>query len=223
MPQLRSTAISQVYSTIECSSFGLSSFDVKFPDGKNEIVVISFLPKKTFFFLIGLSRGSNENLYVQMNPGEFKSEDFLGGRGAFDDCLAEILPWVQRISEDLRVAIPDLSDLSEFRATLEAHIQDSIKDEEALFSEDEVTEIDSKLSALEQRISELEEKHALAESELSELRRAVIVARTDLTTYPKGIWYRTAGGKLWEVMKKVGTSKETRDLLASAARKLLGL
>jgi hypothetical protein len=71
-----------VYSILECSSFGLSSFDIKFPDSE-KIVVISFLPKKKFFFSIGLSRGSTENLYVQMSPGEFKSEDFLGARASF--------------------------------------------------------------------------------------------------------------------------------------------
>lgn len=223
MPQIRSTAISQVCGYLESSSFGLSSFEVKFPDGSNEIVEISFLPQKTFYFYIGLSGGSNQQLYIRVSPGYFKSDDFVGGVTTFESCLAEIHPWVHRISEDLRVSIPDLSGLSEFRETLEAHIQDSIKDEDSLFTEDEVTEIDSKLSALEQRISELEERHALAESELSELRKAVTAARTDLTAYPKGIWYRTAGGKLWEVMKKVGTSKEARELLASAARKLLGL
>lgn len=223
MAQVRSTAIAQVYNTLECSSFGLSSFDVKFPDGKNEIVVITFLPRKKFFFSIGLSRGSAENLYVRMNPGEFKSEDFLTARTSFESCLAEILPWVQRISEELRVSIPNLSDLSEFRDALEKHIQNSIENEEALFSDEEISEIDSKLSSLEQRLNELEERHGLAEMELAELRQAVSVARTDLTVYPKGIWYRTAGGKLWEVMKKVGTSKEAREVLTSAARKLLGL
>lgn len=223
MAQVRSTAIAQVYSTLECSSFGLSSFDVQFPDGKNEVVVITFLPRKLFFFSIGLSRGSAENLYVRMSPGEFKSEDFLSARASFDHCLAEILPWLQRISEDLRVSISNLSDLSEFRDALEAHIQDSIEDEDSPFSTEEISEIDLKLSALEQRLNELEERHGLAELELAELRQAVSTARTDLTVYPKGIWYRTAGGKLWEVMKKVGTSKEAREILTSAARKLLGL
>lgn len=223
MAQIRNAAIAQVYSAVECSTFALSSFDIRFPDGKNEIVEIRFLPKKQFFLAIGLGRGSTENLYVRMSPGVFKSEDFLGGRAKFEDCLAEIYLWTERVSEDLRVSIPDLSDLSEFRDALEEHIQNSILDEDLPFSSDEALEIDSKLAGLEQRLQELEERHLLAEQELAELRKAVSVARADLPIYPKGIWYRTAGGKLWEVMKKVGTSKEAREILASATRKLLGL
>ncbi len=220
---MRNTVIAQVYNTLELSSFGISSFDVKFPDIGNDVAVIIFLPRKKFHFVIGLTRGSTEHLYVRMNPGEFKSEDFIGSRVSFDGCLAEVLPWVQRISEELRVSIPNLSDLSEFRDALETHIKNSIKDEDSPFSDDEISEIDSKLSALEQRLNELEERHGLAELELAELRQAVSKARTDLTTYPKGIWYRTAGGKLWEVTKKVVASKEVREILTSAARKLLGL
>lgn len=222
MPKLRASSIAQIYNAVECSSFGLASFDIKFPDDKNDVAVITFLPRSKFYFRIGISQGSQEHIYVRVCPGEYKSEDFQSMH-SFESCLAQILPWIHRISEDLRVLLPDLSDLAQFREALEAHIKSAVADEDQPFSSTEIEEIDSKLSSLEQRLKELEERHVLAEQELAQLRQAVTQARSDLPAYPKGVWYRTAGGKLWEVMKKVGTSKEAREVLTAAAKKLLGI
>ncbi|HET7832577.1 MAG TPA: hypothetical protein VFK88_06390, partial [Gallionella sp.] len=172
MPRLRASSIAQIFNALECSSFGLTSFDVKFPHDKNEAAIITFLPRPKFCFRIGASRDSYEHIYIRVSPGEFKSEDFQT-MSSFEACVAQILPWIHRISEDLRVALPDLPELARFRESLEAHIKDTVPDEDQPFSADEIGEIDSKLSSLEQRLKELEERHVLAEQELAELRGAV--------------------------------------------------
>jgi hypothetical protein len=69
----------------------------------------------------------------------------------------------------------------------------------------------------------MEEKHLITEKELKELKQVVGDARKDLPIMSKGVWYRTAGGKLWEVMKKAAGTNEGRQVLADAAKRLLGL
>jgi hypothetical protein len=161
-------------------------------------------------------------VYVSCSPGIYKTED-TEVLGSFDDAVECIQPWARRIYDDLRVRTPDLNELASFRQTLDAHLKNTAVDEQSPFTEAEVTDLSAKLSALEQRLSEMEEKHLITEKELKELRQVVGDAKKDLPVMPKGVWYRTAGGKIWEVMKKAASTSEGKQLLADAAKKLLGL
>lgn len=220
MPKLRPTSIQRLTHELEATRFGLVGFDVKFPDTFSVFVTITFVGVKGFSLKIGES-GSN-TVYVTSSPGEYKVEDTYTFE-SFDDAIKCVQPWARRIYEDLRVRSPDLGEFAAFRQTLDAHLKSNIPDEQSLFTHIEVNDLTSKLSALEQRLAEMEERHVITEKELKDLSQVVSEARKDLLIMPKGVWYRTAGGKLWEVMKKTAGTNEGRQVLADAARKLLGL
>lgn len=220
MPKLRPTAIQQVTRELAATRFGLVGFEVKFPDSGNPLVSISFLGLKGQSFKIGPS--SQTAVFVNCSPGVYKTEDTAVFE-SFDEAVECIQPWARRIYDDLRVRTPDLSEFESFRQTLDAHLKNTAVDEQAPFTEAEVSDLGAKLSALEQRLGEMEEKHLITEKELRELRQVVGDAKKDLPVMSKGVWYRTAGGKLWEVMKKAASTSEGRQLLADAAKKLLGM
>lgn len=220
MANLRPAAMQQILRELEVTRFGLVGFDVKFPDSPTSLVNITFLGAKGA--ALRMSESSQEKVYVTCSPGEFKSEDKYVV-DTFDQAVESIQPWARRIHEDLRVRATDFGELSNFRQTLDAHLKQNVPDEQALFSDAEVNDLDVKLSALEQRLAEMEAKHIITEKELRDLKHVVTEARKDLPAMSKGMWYRTAGGKLWEVMKKAASTNEGRQVLADAAKKLLGL
>lgn len=220
MTKLRPTAIQRLTQQLEATRFGLVGFEVKFPDTHNVFVSVTFVGAKGFSFTVGSSSGTK--VAVTCSPGEYKVQDIYVLE-SFDEAMDCIQPWARRIYEDLRVQSADLSELAAFRQTLDAHLKSHVTDEQSLFSEVEVDELSAKLSALEQRLTEMEEKHLITERELKNLKQVVSDARKDLPAIPKGVWYRTAGGKLWEVMKKAAATNEGRQVLADAAKKLLGL
>ncbi len=222
MPILRPTSIQQVLDELSGSRFGLVGFDASFPDQGETLCSIAFLACKGSRFVIQGSGTGTNPLTARISPGQYKTEDVLRFE-SFKDCIAQIQPWAKRIHEDLRVQDPKYEDMHAFRQSLDAHIKASVKDEGALFSDEEVSELLTKLKALEERIQDMEDKHLLTEKEVRHLRQVVEEAKIDLPAMPKGVWYRTAGGKVWEVMKKAASTSEAKQLLAEAARKLIGL
>lgn len=212
----------QIMSELEASRFGLIGFDVSFPDSGNDIAVVAFLGKKGMSLRMGLSGGADERVLVRTSPGDYKTQDF-DSFASFDDAVSTIQPWTRRIYEDLKVRLPDVSEIDAFRQTLDAHVKNSIPDENAQFTPAEVDDLSAKLAALEARLQEMEQRHLITEKELKELKQVIGEARNDLPTLPKGMWYRTAGGKVWEVVKKAASTSEARQLIADAAKKLLGI
>jgi uncharacterized protein YdcH (DUF465 family) len=222
MPMLRPTSIQHVFDELAASRFGVVGFDTAFPDQGDTLCTITFLARKGSRFAIQGTATATNPIAARVSPGQYKNEDLLRF-DSFKDCLAQIQPWVKRIHEDLRVQDPKYDDMLSFRQALDAHIKSSVKDEGALFSEAEVSELMTKLKALEDRIQEMEDKHVLTDKEVRHLRQVVEDAKADLPALPKGVWYKTAGGKVWEVMKKAASTSETKQLLADAARKLIGM
>lgn len=221
MANLRPSSVQQILDELSASKFGAVGFEVSFPDS-GDLASIVFAIRRSAKFVVSSSGTASHPIHVRMSPGEYKSEDTVRCE-SFGECLRLIQPWTRRIHEDLRIQDPKLSDLQGFRENLEAHIKGSIKDEGALFSSDEIQDLSSKLDALSARLEEMEEKHELTERELRDLQKILFEAKVDLPDMPKGVWYRTAGGKVWEAMKKAASTSEARQLLADAARKLIGM
>lgn len=220
MPNLRPSSARHVLDELAASPFGVVGFQVTFPDSGDLVSIVSTVQKASKFTIASSATGNP--LVVRMSPGEYKTEDTVRC-DSFTTCLSLIQPWARRIHEDLRIQDPNLAEFQAFRDSLEAHIKGSVKDEASLFSDEEVRELSLKLDALEVRLQEMEEKHQLTEKELWTLRQVINEAKTDLPAMPKGVWYRTAGGKVWEAVKKAASTGEAKQLLADAARKLIGL
>jgi hypothetical protein len=222
MPLLRPTSMQQVLEELAASRFGVVGFETNFPEQGDTLCSITFLARKGCRFVMQGTGTTTNPIAARVSPGQFKSDDAMRF-DSFKDCIAQIQPWVKRIHEDLRVQDPKFDEFVAFRQSLDAHIKGNVKDEGAPFTEIESIELLAKLKTLEERIEEMEDKHLLTEKEVRHLRQVVEDAKSDLPAMPKGVWYRTAGGKVWEAMKRAASTGEAKQLLADAARKLIGL
>lgn len=206
MPLLRPSSIQQLVDELAASKFGAVGFDASFPDS-GDLAVVVFTAKKGIKLAISSSGAVSNPLQVRVSPGEYKNEDVIRCEN-FRECLKLIQPWARRIHEDLRIQDPQLDEMQKFREALDRHIRSNLKEETDTFSADEIQELTSKLDALTARLEEMEGRHEITEAELRKLQQVLQDAKADLPDLPKGVWYRTAGGKVWETMKNVASSAE---------------
>lgn len=221
MPLLRPSSIQQLLDELVASKFGAVGFDTSFPD-TGELAVVTFTARKGTELTISSTNVATTPLQVRMSPGEYKTVDVVRC-DSFRECLKLIQPWTRRIHEDLRTQDPQLDEMKRFREALDSHLRANVKEETQRFSADEANELATKMDALTSRLEEMEQRHEITESELRKLQQVLQDAKADLPDLPKGVWYRTAGGKVWEAMKKVASTSEAKQVLAEATRKLIGM
>jgi sugar-specific transcriptional regulator TrmB len=221
---LRASVVAKVFEVIEKSAFTLADFIVDVPEEDGDkLLSIAFRHDRRFVFV--LKQEWNEKGYVYsalLAPGEFKNTE-----GLVVHSLTQIpdfvKSWTRHVRDELRAAIPIYSELDEIRELLEKHISQNVRDPESRFSPAEVDELKSKLDALAVRFDELQQRNELTEQQLSRLNQELSALKSNLTSYPKGTWYKTAGAKLYATLNAIITSKESRLILAQQAKKALGL
>ena len=234
MPQIRQTSIQTVLDALTETRFGLLGFNVSFPETE-ALVKIKFAGDQASFFYISTARNFNllmqktltsekpdDILEIYMSPGEYKTDDTFTRR-TFDECVQLIQPWAKRIYDDLRAQGKDLTDHDVFRETLNSFINNEIKDEKSRFTTEEVQDFYAKLDELTSRLQEMEKNQEITKQELAKLEQALMNAKDDLPVMTKAMWYRTAASKVWDVMQKVTSTPEGRQIMAEGAKKLLGL
>ena len=74
---------------------------------------------------------------------------------------------------------------------------------------------------LQKRVDELEKKYNLSEKDAQNVKDAISSSKSDITIYPKGIWYRTAGNKVINALRAALKDRDVRDVLLEVTKKLL--
>jgi hypothetical protein len=131
--------------------------------------------------------------------------------------------WCRHVRDELRATLPVYEELDEIRGIIEEHINKNVDNPEEPFSASEVEELRQKLDFMAEQFSDLLERNEITEKELNVLNREVTALKENMKGFTKGAWYRTAGTRLFDVARKIVTSKEGRKVLADAARKALGV
>ncbi|MDC4227321.1 MAG: hypothetical protein MPW15_24535 [Candidatus Manganitrophus sp.] len=135
--------------------------------------------------------------------------------------MKSISPWVMRILEDYRTQNPLIDEFENLRSSLSEQIEKHIADESAHFSSEEIASIRSSLDDISVKLAEISEKTAEQERQLLNAQNELKGLKADLEIFPKGVWYRMAGSKVLNILKKAATSKEGRNFVLEAAKKFL--
>ena len=218
MTQLRETTKKKIFAFLEKSHFTSSAYSVEFIDETSTFLEITFLPNKNFTFE---ANETYSGLTTSEAPGlhKFTSESFK--QTSIDECLKAIGPWTTRILEDYRAHNPIIDEFESLRKSIREQIDSHITDEAAHFSTEEASAMRAKLDELSVKLSEVSEKTAEQEKQLREAQQEIKALKQDLEIFPKGVWYRMAGSKVLNIIKKAATSKEGRDFALEAAKKFL--
>jgi hypothetical protein len=218
MTQLRETTKRKILLALEKSHFTSSSYSVEYSDDTTTFLTITFLPNKGFTFV---AAESYTGITSAEAPGQHKLTSETFKHVSLDDCLKAIAPWTARIIEDYRAHNPIIDEFEALRKSLGEQIEKHITDESAHFSAEEASSIRFKLDELSAKLSEVSEKTTEQEKQLRDAQQELKALKQDLDVFPKGVWYRMAGSKVLNIIKKAAFSKEGRDFALEAAKKFL--
>ena len=216
---LKQSVLAKVYAALERSPFTVADFVVE-PSHKDESVVLTvrFRHKPEYVFQVQEHEGE---LYSLESPGQFQTSETV--KVSLVELPTRLTVWARNIRDELRTELPAYKEIDELREAIEKHVAQHVEGADAPFTREEAEDLRQKLDLLSEKFAELAEHSEITRQELNRVQQELVSIKANLSTFPKGTWYKTAGTKLWSVTSKIVTSAESRQLLAQAARKLIGL
>lgn len=218
---LRASTKQKVISLLDDSYFGASNFAVDFDDGDPIWVSITFIPNKNFYFSV-TQASLNTGLYMsRAAPGvQLLRPDTIMSQ-TFDGCIAKIPAWIHRIKEEVIDANPLNRELQEVRRQLEEKIDILGERQDDFFTREEANQLADRLNEFSDQLETLVSANAELNDVVSGLRMKIdeLVAATKEIN--KGTWLRMAGSRLLGTAKAIIGSKEGREFVLEAAKKVL--
>lgn len=220
MTTLRETTKKKIVEVLDKTYFTASNFTLKFDEINDPFLTITFIPEKRFSFSISESSGYNASGYVTDEaPGLHIETGEKYKHESLSNAIKAITQWTERILEDYRSRNPVIDEFEAFRKTLEEQIEEHIQDKDAHFSEEEAKSLRERLDELSVKLQEVWEKSEATEQMLKDAKQEIERIKTDVSIFPKGVWYRVAGSKIVGAMKKVMGTSEGRQFALEAAQK----
>lgn len=218
----RAKFLKEIGNVLDDSMFSAADFQIK--SGVDPLLLVTFIPEPQFELRVEDRTGpiGNPQYRVSNAPGlQWAAEERL--INDVDKIFEYIHAWVGYVYEDLRCASPVYDELEMLRAKLEEHVQGNVDEPGSMFSQEEIRQIVEKLGALEARILQLEEDATISEAQSAQALADIQKIITGAHDLPKGVWYKTAGTKIWKIITGVSSSKEGRMVLTQLAQKALGV
>lgn len=163
-----------------------------------------------------------DSVWIKQAPGEHKAIDVVS-YGSVDHAIHAIGSWSVGVGEELMARGRNRVSVDEIIETIDAYINEKVSEPDVRFGSVEIDELNSRLSSLEARFKELLDKSEISKPEYNQVKKSIDAATQDVGVYTKRIWYKTSMTKVLSAVKSIVVLKEGRELLSSAAKKLLGL
>lgn len=217
---LKKSVLARIIVALEYSSFTAADFDVT-TGGKSAepLLKVTFRYDTSYTFLV---RSGTNGYYTTESPGEYQSVEHVN-LVSLAMISSRIETWLRNVKDDLQTSIPVYRELDELRQKIDEHVKEHVSNPDERFTRTEIEDLGSKLDELSRKFSELSERNQINEQELGRLNEELARVKENLATYTRGTWYKTAATKLWSVIEKIMSSKESRQVIAEAARKAIGI
>ncbi|WP_138435350.1 hypothetical protein [Marinobacter shengliensis] len=241
--KLKNSVINRIKTELESGDFCKEDFEILESEQKDSIIKIIFKPKKEYYFeifettikrkrvdrsplanLSGLNHEyeeeENATLTIE-SPGNYKVVE-SNQVSNLDAAINRIESWTTNIREEItQTSLNKKMEIEEDLSWFQERVDKDIENPEDNFTEEEAHRIHDKLETLRKRIEELETKIGCDESIKIAAEETIQKTKDDLKIYPKGIWYKTAGNKLLNLMKSIVKTQEGRQVLAETVKNLL--
>lgn len=216
---LRHSVIESIYFYLDQTIYGRSAFVAEFPDKGDVLFRIIFSADTRYYFSYS---ERNANGYLAMSPGRHRVSE-VESCPSVDEAQVYIDEWAVRIRQELTSIGRIRNSADDVVEVIDAFVKGKLEDPDSRFSSDEIEQLRERLSSLERRFEELLEKSEISKSEFLSVKKSIDVASSDVEVFTKVVWYKTAMSKVFSTVKSIAQSKEGRDVIASAAKKMLGL
>ncbi|WP_394239137.1 hypothetical protein [Pseudomonas anguilliseptica] len=219
MAILRHSVIESIYTYLDGTIYGASAFVAEFPEKGDVLFKIVFSADHKYSISYA---EKNSNGYVSMSPGRHKNTEVIACK-SIDEAQQYINDWAVGIRQELMAISRIRNSVDDVAEVIDAFIKDKLEEPDGRFSSSEIEELRERLLSLERRFEELLEKSEISKHEYSDVKKSIDIASSEVAIFTKRVWYKTAMTKVLSTVKAIANSKEGRDLIASAAKKMLGL
>jgi hypothetical protein len=195
------------------------AFEVKFAAQQGEdLVQIKYILFDAFRFS---AFRDGEEFAVNRAPGnQLLSEERFQA-----ETVARVLQllesWVQAVETEDEVN-PEID--SEVKKLKEAFFRDlgrHIKDESRHFTKEEADDLIERVDKLEQQIEQVMAAQKKSEYEVRSVKKLMQEAKKDTATMTKKKWLVVGGGKIFNALMSIATSKEGRKAIVDSVKGLL--
>lgn len=222
MTNLNKYLIDEIYTMLDCSELGVSNFDVKFPSEGKVLVDIVFKPCPDYQIIVKDLGGLPHKVCTEEKPGNFLKMEVHGGLG-FQEVPGRVSSWTENVNAEIRAIGKREQGLEDLSSQIEEMVKEHVENPHSKFTSDELNEIRERLQDLEKRFEDLEKGNKISLNELTKLKGHVIQASEDAPAMQKGIWYKLSLNRIFGALKEIAKSKEGREVLKEAVKKLIGL
>lgn len=192
MGRLRRKLQRELIDTLDQTSFTSYDFEVDYDHPDDGVIArIEFISDPAFSLEI---RQLSQNYRVTTRPGSMLSEESYAV-SSFAGCLMRVEGWADIVLEELRSSNPLYEEIKSWRSEFEEHLKVHIEGEDVHFTGSEKSDLRRRLDTLEEKLAELGRQAELTEEEIEELRDSVETLKTNLASFKKKTWYRTAFNK----------------------------
>jgi len=223
MSQLNNAMMREVRSKLNSSSFTADDFQISFPASGNTLLQLTFIGAPTYSYVVTRQEkyNSDEIAYVVTAcPGaHLKIERF--STSEIPRTIASIPTWCQNLRHDLRLSSPVYDELSELRESLLNQINEHVSDPEKHFTRDEAESLTRRFDEILEQFGELKKKNKITEDELAAVKADLKALKENAQSFPKGVFFRTAGNKILSMICSLAKSPEGKHLLLSTAKHLV--
>ncbi|MEX8519043.1 MAG: hypothetical protein AB3X44_11075 [Leptothrix sp. (in: b-proteobacteria)] len=226
---LRSPTRQAIHQTLDDSYFGSSNFTIDFGNGNPNWFKITFIQNHTFNFTVndinGIGAiGHNLEIYryqVSEAPGVRLLTQDLSNHKNIENCIQRIPEWLKRVKEEIIDSNPFNREILAIRKQLEEQINEFTEQQEEYFTRQESDQLKQRLTEFAEKLDELAKQNIELQESINSLKGRIVELAGATDQVNKGIWYRMAGSKLIGVAKAIFQSKEGRELMLEAAKKIL--
>ena len=243
MSKLKSSVINTILDKLNSTDFCKEDFEIKEPENSGYLVKIIFSAKPEYYFQItekvvtkkrkevstlGAIPGFNQEYEEEENvilttesPGDYKIIEY-NKLYSLDSAIYRIPTWTRNIKEEITISILDnKTSVEDDLEWFKEKVNDDIERPNDPFTKDEIQALSKKLDSLKERIDDLEIQLDNGNNLKEQAENTIQRTKEDLEKYPRGIWYRTAGNKLLNLMKTILKTKEGRQLITETIKSLL--
>ena len=196
------------------------AFHVDFGGGDGVILHIHYVLNNQFYF--GVTQSSENKVFeIRRAPGNELLTEETHFANSVDNLIHQVQRWLQAVESEDEVGSESDNDLDKLKQTFFRDLARHVKDESRHFTQEEANDILERIEKLEQQMEHVLTSQKKSTSEIQSVKKLFKEAKKDTGTMTKKKWLVVGGGKIFNALLSIATSKEGRKVVADSVRGLL--
>ena len=192
------------------------AFQVKFASQPNDdLVQIRYVLQDSFHFR---AYQAENRFFVLRAPGDQLLTEESFEASTVEVVMRQVKIWLHAVEIEDEVSPEIDNDVAKLKEAFFKDLSRHIKDENRHFTKEEAEDLAARVDRLEQQIESIMAGQKKSESEVRAVKKQMQEAKKDASTMTKRKWLVVGGGKIFNALISIATSKEGRKALVDSVK-----